>query len=205
MMIRTRQLVAAAAIALLAAQAGYATAGPLEEGMDAYRSQQYAKAAELWQPLAEAGNATAAYQLGTLYAEGKGVGRNDKTAFDWFTRAANGGNAVAQYNLAGSYAEGIGVTRDDAAAVKWFRRAADQGMPYAQLNLGILYANGRGVPQDNVEAVKWFEIAIFSLPPGGARSDAAKMLQEAADKLTEEQLLEARVRQRAFKPKAETP
>lgn len=200
---RARLFAVAIAAALLAVTAGYSVAGPLEDGMDAYRSNDYAKAAELWRPLAEKGNATAAYQLGTLYAEGKGVVRSDKDAFEWFSKAANAGNASAQYNLAASYAEGIGVTRDDALAAKWFRRAADQGMAYAQLNLGIMYANGRGVPQDNIEAVKWFEIAIFSLPPGGARSDAARILRETADKLNEEQLLEARVRQRAFKAKAE--
>lgn len=205
MMIRARQLVAATAFALLTAQAGYASAGSLEDGLEAYRSGDFVKAVELWRPLAEKGDATAAYQLGTLYAEGKGVVQSDKEAFEWFTKAANAGNASAQYNLAASYAEGLGVTRDDALAAKWFRRAADQGMAYAQLNLGILYANGRGVPQDNIEAVKWFEIAIFKLPAGGARSDAARMLKETADKLNEEQLLEARVRQRAFKPKVEAP
>jgi uncharacterized protein len=190
------------AVALALAQP--VAAGPLEDGMDAYRQQDYAKAAELWMPLAEAGNAAAQYQLGTLYAEGKGVEQSDTTAAAWFARAANQGIAAAQYNLAASYAEGLGIPKDDAAAARWFRRAAEQGMAYAQLNLGILYVMQRGVPADNIEAVKWLELAIFALPPGGARSDAARMLKEAADKLTEEQLLEARVREKAFKPKPET-
>ena len=42
----------------------------------------------------------------------------------------------------------------------------------------------------------------FALPPGGARSDAARVLKEAADRLNEEQLLEARVRERAWKDKS---
>ncbi len=190
------------AIALALAQP--VAAGPLEDGIDAYRQQDYEKALELWKPLAEQGNAAAQFQMGTLYAEGKGVEENDTTAAMWFARAANQGNATAQYNLAASYAEGLGVPKDDATAARWFRRAAEQGMAYAQLNLGILYTTQRGVPADYVEAVKWLELAIYALPPGGARSDAARMLKEAADKLTEEQLLEARVRVKAFKPKPET-
>lgn len=178
-------------------------AGPLEDGLTAYREHDYAKALALWQPLADKGNPAAQYQIGTLYAEGNGVQQNDATAAQWFQRAADQGDAAAQYNLGVSFAQGLGVPKDDAAAAKWFRRAADQGMPYAQLNLGILYAMRRGVTPDDVEAVKWLELAIFALPAGGARSDAARMLKDVADKLTEEQLLEARVREKAWKAKPE--
>ena len=178
-------------------------AGPLEDGLTAYRAHDYATALELWRPLAEKGVAAAQYQLGTLYAEGRGVEQSDATAAVWYKRAAEQGDAAAQYNLAVSYAEGLGVDKDDANAVKWFRRAAEQGMPYAQLNLGVMYAQKRVDPPDDAEAVKWLELAIFALPPGGARSDAARALKEVADKMTEEQLLQARVREKAWKPKPE--
>jgi hypothetical protein len=192
------------AIAVAAAASMPSMAGPLEEGMAAYTENDYVTTIKLWRPLAEQGVAAAQYQLGILYAEGKGVAPSDVIAFAWFQRAAEQGLDAAQYNLGVSYAEGLGTRKDDASAAKWFRRAADQGMPYAQLNLGLLYSAGRGVPQDNVEAVKWLELAIFSLPPGGARSDAARVLKDAADKMTDEELLKARVLQRDFKPKLET-
>ena len=193
-----------AAIALVAVTAAMPVgAGPLEDGLTAYREHDYAKALALWQPLADKGNPAAQYQIGTLYAEGNGVQQNDATAAQWFQRAADQGDAAAQYNLGVSFAQGLGVPKDVAAAAKWFRRAADQGMPYAQLNLGILYAMKQGVTPDDVEAVKWLELAIFALPAGGARSDAARMLKDVADKLTEEQLLEARVREKAWKAKPE--
>jgi TPR repeat protein len=193
----------AAAALLIAAAANLAVAGPLEDGVSAYHAQDYAKALELWRPLAEKGNADAQYRLGTLYAEGKGVPQSDATAAEWFQRAADQGNAMAQYNLGVSYGEGLGVTKDDKKAAAWFRRAAEQGMPYAQLNLGILYAEKRGVEPDDVEAVKWLELAIFALPAGGARSDAARVLQQVADRLTDEQLIDARSRERDWKPKPE--
>jgi hypothetical protein len=181
-----------------------AVAGPLEDGWEAYQEKDYLKAVQMWRPLAEGGNATAQYRLGVMYAEGKGVAQSDVEAARWFERAAVQGDAAAQYDLGASYAEGLGVPKDNAAAAKWFRRAADQGLPLAQLNLGLLHASGAGVPQDNVEAMKWIDLAIYALPAGGVRSDAAKALGEVAAKMTAEQIQEAKGRERAWKLKPET-
>lgn len=180
-----------------------AAAGPLEDGHAAYRENEFAKAAALWQPAAEKGDPAAQYFLGTLFAEGKGVEQNDATAFAWFERAAKQGNAAAQYNVGASYATGAGVARNDAEAAKWFRRAADQGMVFAQLNLGLLYAAGNGVPQDYIEALKWLEIAFRGLPAGGPRMDVARAMQDVSAKMTADQIDEARWRTGGWKPKPE--
>ena len=193
----SRNLIGALAIAI--ALCAPAAAGPIEDGDAAYRDKDYAKAIELWQPLAERGDPTAQYFIGTLYAEGKGVPQNDETAFAWFQRSANKGNAVAQYNVGASYAAGAGVKKSDADAAKWFQRAANQGMPYAQLNLGLMYAAGSGVPQDDVEAFKWLELAFTGFPPGGVRMDVAKAMADVGAKLTVEQKDEAKRRERAWK------
>jgi hypothetical protein len=191
------------ALAIAAALGAPAAAGPLEDANDAYREKAYAKAAELWRPLAEKGDAEAQYSLGTLYAEGKGVEQNDATAFLWFQRAANQGVAAAQYNVGASYATGAGIGKSDVDAARWFRRAADQGMAFAQLNLGLLYAAGNGVPRDDVEAYKWLELAFAGLPPGGPRMDVARAMTDVAAKMTREQLIEAKQRQRAWQVKPE--
>jgi TPR repeat protein len=199
---KLRNLVATAFVA--GAAIAPALAGPLEDGMEAYLDKDYLKAVQTWRPLAESGDATAQYRLGVMYAEGKGVAPNNVEAARWFERAALQGDASAQYDLGASYAEGIGVPKDNAAAAKWFRRAADQGFPLAQLNLGLLYASGVGVPQDNVEAMKWIDLAIYALPAGGARSDAAKALGDIAPKMTAEEIQEAKGRERGWKVKPET-
>jgi TPR repeat protein len=191
------------ALAIAAALGAPAAAGPLEDANDAYREKAYAKAAELWRPLAEKGDAEAQYSLGTLYAEGKGVEQNDATAFLWFQRAANQGVAAAQYNVGASYATGAGIGKSDVDAARWFRRAADQGMAFAQLNLGLLYAAGNGVPQDVVEAYKWLELAFSGLPPGGPRMDVARAMTDVSAKMTRDQLIEAKQRQRAWQAKPE--
>lgn len=189
--------------AIAAACEALAVAGPLEEGIDAYRAKDYAKAVEMWRPLADKGNADAQFHLATLYAEGNGVEQNDATAFAWFQRAANQGHAGAQYDVGASYFAGLGVGKDAEQAGKWFQRAANQGMVYAQLNLGLLYASGTGVAQDDVEALKWLELALFALPPGGTRSDASRAIVDVAGRMTRDQMDEAKRRERGWKAKPE--
>lgn len=190
-------LTVAATIQLAVAEA------TLEDGLAAYRDADYVKAVEVWRELAEKGDAVAQYRLGALYAEGKGVVRDDATAMMWFQRSANQGNADAQYNVGASYAEGAGVAKNDDEAAKWFRRAAEQGMAYAQINLGLLYAAGRGVPQSNIDAMKWLGLAVIALPAGGPRSDAARAMQDVAEKMTPEQARAAREQTRAWRPTPE--
>lgn len=192
-----------AAIITMTPTAWAMAAATLEDGIAAYRSGDFGKAVEVWRALADQGVPMAQYRLGDMYAEGKGVEQNDKTAMQWYQRAADHGVADAQYNVAASYAAGLGVAQSDADAVKWFRRAADQGMAFAQLNLGLMYASGRGVAQDNVEAMTWLQIALFVLPPGGARSDAARAMQDVADKMTAEQLRLASSQAKRWKAKTE--
>jgi TPR repeat protein len=191
------------AFAIATVLSATAEAGPLEDGIDAYHEKAYAKAAELWRPLAEAGNAPAQYLLGSLYVEGNGVERDDATAFMWFLRAANQGDAAAQYNVGASYSGGKGAPQSYVDAAKWFRRAADQGVVFAQLNLGLLYAAGNGVSQDSVEALKWLELAFFGLPAGEARSDVARAMTDVTAKMTREQIGEAQQRERAWKARPE--
>ena len=202
MQIMARTLLGAIAVATTIQSA--VAQGVPEDGLAAYRSGDYVKAVELWRGLAEKGDPVAQYRLGAMYAEGKGVGRDDETAMTWFLRSATQGNAEAQYNVGASYAEGLGIARNDGEAAKWFKRAAEQGMGYAQINLGLLYASGRGVPQNNVEAMKWLGVAVIGLPPGGPRSDAARAMQDVADKMTPEEARAAREQTRAWKAKPET-
>ena len=193
-----------AAVALLTL-ALPAFAGPLEDGLDAFKAKEYARAAALWTPLAEAGDPTAQYRLGTLYAEGQGVPQDDAIAFKWFLRAAEKGEPWAQYDVGASYMGGHGVKASEVEGAKWFLRAANQGMVYAQFNIGLLYASGAGVQKDPVEALKWLQLALFGLPPGGPRSDVSRAIVDVTATMTTEQIQEAKSRERRFRPKLETP
>jgi hypothetical protein len=76
---------------------------------------------------AEMGDAGAQFKLGTMYASGEGLAKNDVQAVSWFRKAAEGGNADAQYALGLRYDNGHGVDKDGAKAVDWFQKAAGQG------------------------------------------------------------------------------
>ena len=68
---------------------------------------------------AEQGYAYAQNNLGVMYANGRGVPKDDAEAVRWFRLAAEQGDAAAQYNLGLMYANGEGVPKDDAEAVRW--------------------------------------------------------------------------------------
>ena len=58
-------------------------AADLWKGMDAYENRDYATALREWTALAEQGHAGAQYNLGLMYARGRGVPRDDEQAVKW--------------------------------------------------------------------------------------------------------------------------
>ena len=108
---------------------------------------------------AEQSHADAQANLGTTYADGRGVPQDYGEAVRWWRLAADQGHADAQANLGTTYAFSRGVPQDYGVAARWYRLAAEQGLANAQFNLGVLYADGRGVPQDYGEAVRWWRLA----------------------------------------------
>jgi TPR repeat protein len=65
----------------------------LQRGQAAYDRQDYLTAFRAWLPLAQQGYAMARYNLGLLYALGRGVARDDALAGRWFGQAAVQGQA----------------------------------------------------------------------------------------------------------------
>lgn len=105
------------------------------------------------------GDAGAANNLGSMYAEGAGVPKDDSKALKWFQKAAALGDRYAQYNLAVAYERGLGVPQDSAKALEWYRKSAAQGSSEAENSLGLMYAEGNGVPRDGAKAVEWYRSA----------------------------------------------
>ncbi len=152
----TRLMITAFSLAVLEIAA---VAGPLEDAKAAYDRGYYSTALTLWRPLADQGDATAQENLGNMYANGRGVPKDDGEAVKWYRKAAEQSSASAQTNLAYMHANGRGVPKDYTQAFMWYRKAADQGFAEAQLSLGIMYSDGLGVSKDYGEALKWFLLA----------------------------------------------
>ena len=145
--------------ALSVSGAGAAYAGPKEDAIAAYDIGDFKKAARLFEPLAEQGDAFAQFKLGVMYADGKGVKQNLKAAQDWYAKSADQGLADAQYNLGLLY-------YPENAAKNLFEKAAGQGMAEAQHMLGVMYERGMiadpvlGMAiSDPAQAANWYQEA----------------------------------------------
>ena len=62
-----------------------------------------------FRPLAKRGNFDAQFQLGIMYAVGRGVTKDLKEAARWYRKAAEWGHAKAQNRLGDMYRWGWGV------------------------------------------------------------------------------------------------
>ena len=109
--------------------------------------QRESRELEAYRKAAEQGDATAQFNLGVIYDNGRGVPQDFKQAVAWWRKAAEQGHVDAQYNLGVRYGNGQGVPQDYQRAYAWFLKAAEQGDAKAQYNLGWMYGNGQGVPQ----------------------------------------------------------
>jgi hypothetical protein len=136
-------------VARFAFQAGRAAAA----GHDFVRAYQHYQAA------ANLGHELAMYNLGQLYALGKGVPQNFIRARQWYDRAGALGATQALNQIGVFYSRGEGVNQDFSQARHWFEKAAALGNQEAMTNLGFVYLEGYGVKQDAAEARKWFELA----------------------------------------------
>lgn len=159
---RFKSATALVAIAMLAqAVPAYAQIAKdqFQQGIAAYEKSDFARAAKLWEPLADEGEVEAMRNLAQLYRLGLGVRKNNRKAFALYKAAADKGLVEAQVNTAFLYLTGEGVDKDPKEAALWFARAADQGDALAQFNLGLMYEKGVGVEQDRELARELYQLA----------------------------------------------
>ena len=191
------------AITLATLLSSGALAGPMEDAGKAYQRGDYATAMKLIRPLAEQGNVSAEYNLGTMYYNGEGTRRDYAEAMKWYRMAAERGDVESARRVGFMNANGQGVDKNEAEAVKWYRMAADKGDPESQNNLGVIYSSGKGVKEDHVQAHKWFTIAAARFPASekDKRDKAMKNSELLAKKMKPEEVAEAQKLAREWKSK----
>ena len=133
--------------------------GPAGDAVRAYAQGNFLKARDIWQKLAEEGDAQAMNNLGVLYDQGHGVEPDTGRALHWFAQSAKAGHPSGMSNYGRMLEQGRGIAANPQEAARWFDLAARQGQPEAQYNLGLLYERGRGVPQDDKAAAAWYSRA----------------------------------------------
>lgn len=142
-----------------------------DEGIAAYQANDLPLAFKEFQAAAEAGHSDSQFNLGLMYEQGIGVGKDEQQAVVWYRKAAEQGNAFAQYNLAVLYENGRGTAVDFALANEWYRKASLQGDPLAIGNLGMLYIRGQGVKENKVAGIA---LLLISATMDGSPANHAK-------------------------------
>ena len=101
----------------------------LSRGIAAAAAHNYVRAAEIFLPLATAGDARAQSFLGFMYARGQGVPQNFVVSAGWYRCASDQGLADAQYMLGLMYDKGQGVPQDYVQAYVWLNLAVGGAGP----------------------------------------------------------------------------
>lgn len=177
---RRRFFAAASAGLSLALCLGVAVpaAAGLEEGKQAYRDGDYARALEEFLPLAAAGDATVQNQVAAMYYTGLGVPQDLAKAAEWFKKAAVAGSSDGQYCLGKLFYYGQGVPQNFEEAVKQLTEAAQGGKGGAQYLLATLQLYGKGVEANPVKAYFWTLLAVAAPDTPAEDKSAALALRD---------------------------
>ncbi len=108
---------------------------------------------------AQAGDATAIYDIAARAAEGRDIPQDMTLAIHFYERAAQAGLPLAQERLAMILEKGIGTPRDPKQAAMWYERAAQGGNIRAMHNLATLLASGSTGKPDYAIALRWYSEA----------------------------------------------
>ena len=138
----------------LAAPAAAADAD-FDAGLSAFLDGDYRYAREIWQGLAEVGDANSQFGLGMNHESWRGVPPAAEKAFHWYSPAAEQGMIEAQFSLGVLYQHGRGIARDPELAAELYFSAAERGNAQAQYNLGALYLGGEGIAPDRDLGIAW--------------------------------------------------
>ncbi len=146
-----------------------------DEGIAAYQANNMPLAYKEFRASAEEGHSDSQFNVGLMFEQGIGVGKDEKEAIVWYRKAALQGSVLAQYNLAVLYENGRGTEVDFAQANEWYRKASAQGDPLAIGNLGMLYARGQGVKVNTIAGLALLLVSatMDSSPENHARQNIA--------------------------------
>ena len=109
---------------------------------------------------AESGDAEACFDLGALYANGRGVQHDSTKAEEWLNKAINKQVTAAKTLLAWLYLNDDKLAKQPTDAMPLFLEAAEEGDSDAQCSLGDLYQEGRSGIETNPKAMlQWYTSA----------------------------------------------
>ena len=92
----------------------------------AYNEKRYDDAARLRHDI-DLNDANVQFDLGYMYANGKGLEEDAGEGIKWYRKAAENGILSAMFNLGVMYSTGKGVAKDLEEGERWYKKAAEKG------------------------------------------------------------------------------
>ncbi|HUR43611.1 MAG TPA: tetratricopeptide repeat protein [Aestuariivirga sp.] len=143
----------------------------LKRAKKAYKSGNYDRAVKFFRRASEDGNIVADWYLGHMYRLGRGVPRDDASAYSYYARVAELYDSdepdqnrlkitidamvrVADYQRTGVASAGI-AANPAAAAHTYLKIATVYGHPAAQYALGLMNIKGQGMKRNPQQGLKW--------------------------------------------------
>jgi TPR repeat protein len=135
------------------------------------------------------GEKTAFVELGKYFDDEPGAS-SKKTAYGYFSKAAEDGDTYAMIRIARMLEDGELGRPDAAESTRWMLKAAECGDESAWFYIGHRYQNGKGIPQDFVKAYAWFSISATD-EKEGSDSAARNRLKILSAQMTRNQISDA--------------
>jgi len=126
----------------------------------AYRKGDFKTALEVFQAMAEQGNARAQFYLGEMYLSGSGVAKDYAQALKWASAAAEQKSPDAQYTLGVMYESGRGVAQDYVQAHMWYSLSGTSGDEQAirkKAELELRKMTAAQIEQSKQMELKWID------------------------------------------------
>jgi len=147
----------------------------------AYNRGNYDKALKYFRKCSDDGNFAADWYLGHMYRLGRGVPRDDATAYSYYSRVADHYDPdetdltrlritvdamvqIADYQRSGAASAGI-PQNAPAAAQTYLKIAITYGHPAAQYALGVMNIKGEGMKPNPQQGLKWLIAAARKRNP----------------------------------------
>ena len=125
---------------------------------------------------AEAGDASAMYELGMQYEAGLQVKQSPVLGVQWLKKAALAGNTRAMDRLGDMYGDGDGgVIQNYGESLKYYGNAANLGSAQGMQDLGDCYKDGHGVSKDLDKANAWYAKALETAKKDADTNDISSM------------------------------
>jgi serine/threonine protein kinase len=130
-----------------------------QQAVSLYGQKRFSEANPLLDKACTGGSGEACKDLGNMYHDGSGVGKDGLRAASLYSKSCSTSPPKGCTNLGVMYHNGDGVAQNDVRAGDLYSRACDAGDGIGCANLGNSYWNGSGVAHDDTRAAALYSRA----------------------------------------------